>query len=172
VGVTLGCRHPGMAKNLLHDADVHALFDKQSGSGVPGIVDPGVADLRLGEDGFPGPPVLGAFDRAAAEDKMAGHLAEEVLRASTDFDGAERAPMRNTEARITLGVIAARHGDIDQAVHYGEKALTESRRSLPSLAMVSRDLARVLKERYPAEQATENYLDQLRIVVGNLARKR
>ena len=57
--------------------------------------------------------------------------------------------MRNTEARITLGVIAARQGDIEQAVHYGEKALTESRKSLPSLAMVSRDLARVLKERYP-----------------------
>src|SRR5262249_54042385 len=107
-----------------------------------------------------------------AEDKMAEHLAGEVLGASTDFDGAERAPMRNAEARITLGVIAARQGDIEQAVHYGEKALTESRRSLPSLAMVSRDLARVLKERYPAEQATENYLDQLRTVVGNLARNR
>jgi hypothetical protein len=55
-----------MAKNLLHDADVYALFDQQSRSGVTGIVDPGVADLRLGEDGLPGPPVLGAFDRAAA----------------------------------------------------------------------------------------------------------
>ena len=55
-----------MAKNLLHDADMHALFDQQSRCGVPGIVDPGVADLRLGEDGLPGPPVLGAFDRAAA----------------------------------------------------------------------------------------------------------
>ena len=79
--------------------------------------------------------------------------------------------MRNTEARITLGVIAARQGDIDQAVHYGERTLAQSRRSLPSLAMVSRDLARVLKEHYPAEQTTENYLDQLRTVVGNLARK-
>jgi hypothetical protein len=38
--------------------------------------------------------------------------------------------------------------------------------------MVSRDLARVLKERYPGEQATENYLDQLRTTVGNLARRR
>jgi hypothetical protein len=42
--------------------------------------------------------------------------------------------MRNTEARVTLGVIAARQGDIEQAVHYAERALTESRRSLPSLA--------------------------------------
>jgi hypothetical protein len=57
-------------------------------------------------------------------------------------------------------------------VHYDERVLTESRRSLPSLAMVSRDLAGVLKDRYPGEQATENYLDQLRTVVGNLARKR
>ena len=38
--------------------------------------------------------------------------------------------------------------------------------------MVSRDLARVLKQRYPAEQATENYLDQLRTVAGNLAHNR
>ena len=112
--------------------------------------------------------------RQLAEDKMAGHLAEEVLQANTDFDGTERAPMRNTEARITLGVIAARQGDIKQAVHCGERALTESRKSLPSLAMVSRDLARVLKERYPAEQAAEEYLDQLRAVVAisDLARNR
>jgi hypothetical protein len=91
--------------------------------------------------------------RQLAEDKMAGHLAEEVLQASTDFDGTERVPMRNTEARITLGVVAARQGDIEQAVHYGERAMTGPRKSLPSLAMVSRDLARVLKERYPTEQA-------------------
>jgi tetratricopeptide (TPR) repeat protein len=110
--------------------------------------------------------------RQLAEDKMAGHLAEEVLQASTDFDGTERVPMRSAEARITLGVVAARQGDIEQAVHYGERALTGPRKSLPSLAMVSRDLARVLKDRYPAEQATENYLDQLRTVVGDLARRR
>ena len=55
-----------MTKNLLHDADVHTLFDQQSRSGVPRIMDPRVTDLRLGEDGLPGPPVLGAFDRAAA----------------------------------------------------------------------------------------------------------
>jgi hypothetical protein len=42
--------------------------------------------------------------------------------------------MRNTEARITLGAIAARQGDVEQAVHYGERALIESRRSLPGLA--------------------------------------
>ena len=42
------------------------------------------------------------------EDNLAGNLADEVIRASTDLDGTERAPMRLAEARITLGVVAAR----------------------------------------------------------------
>jgi hypothetical protein len=46
--------------------------------------------------------------RQLAEDKMAEILADEVIRKSTDFDGTERAPMRTAEARVTLGVIAAR----------------------------------------------------------------
>jgi hypothetical protein len=40
-------------------------------------------------------------------DSIAEHLTEEVIEASTDFDGRERAPMRMAEARITLGVIRA-----------------------------------------------------------------
>ena len=92
----------------------------------------------------------------------------------TDFDGTERAPMRTAEARITLGVVAARQGDIEQAVHQGEQALAGLRKSIPSLAMVSRDLTRVLKERYPREPATATYLDRLQTVVGgaDLARRR
>ena len=110
--------------------------------------------------------------RQLAEDKMAETLADEVIRSSTDFDGTERAPMRTAEARVTLGVIAARDGDIEQAVHQGERALSGPRKSLPTLAMVSRDLARILKDRYPGEQAAESYLDHVRTVVGasNLSR--
>ncbi|MER5990590.1 hypothetical protein [Streptomyces viridosporus] len=33
---------------------------------------------------------------------------QEVLRTGTDFDGTDRSPMRNAEARVTLGVTAAR----------------------------------------------------------------
>ncbi len=51
--------------------------------------------------------------RMLAEDKLAETLADEVIRSSTDFDGTERAPMRTAEARITLGVIAARQGDVE-----------------------------------------------------------
>ncbi len=31
--------------------------------------------------------------------------------------------MRLAEARVTLGVVAARQGDLEQAIHYGEHAL-------------------------------------------------
>jgi hypothetical protein len=39
--------------------------------------------------------------------------------------------------------------------------LTEQRKSLPSLLMVSRDLTKVLNERYPAEAETQDYMDRL-----------
>jgi tetratricopeptide (TPR) repeat protein len=99
--------------------------------------------------------------RMLADDKMAKNLASEVIQASTDFDGRERAPMRLAEARITLGVIAARQGDLEGAIHYGERALNGQRKSLPSLLMVSRDLTKVLNERYAAEASTKQYLDQI-----------
>lgn len=100
--------------------------------------------------------------RRLEEDPIAETLADEVIQAATDFDGTERAPMRLAEARTTLGVVAARQGDLERAVHYGERALQGRRKSLPSLLMVSRDLTKVLKDRYPAETATESYFDQLR----------
>ena len=86
--------------------------------------------------------------RLLGEDPLAHNLADAVIQASTDFDGRERAPMRVAEARITLGVVAARDGDLEQAVQLGGQALSGQRKSLPSLVMVSRDLTKVLKERY------------------------
>jgi hypothetical protein len=104
--------------------------------------------------------------RTPGVNTMAQNLADEVIRASTDFDGQERAPMRLAEARTTLGVIRAREGNLDEAVALALKALTGERKSLPSLLMVSRDLTKVLKERYPAESETRDYLDQLAAVTA------
>jgi hypothetical protein len=70
--------------------------------------------------------------------------------------------MRLAEARVTLGVVAARQGDLDEAVSQGERALNGQRKSLPSLLVVSLDLTRVLNERYPAGAGTRKYLNQLR----------
>ena len=69
--------------------------------------------------------------------------------------------MRLAEARITLGVVAARQGDLEHAVQLRGAALSGQRKSLPSLLMVSRDLTRVLKDRYPAERTAKTYIDQL-----------
>jgi len=75
------------------------------------------------------------------EDRLAKTYASEVLRAGTDPNGADRSPMRNAEARLTLGVVAAREGDIEQALAMGNRALDGDRKSLPSLLMVSQELA-------------------------------
>ena len=104
--------------------------------------------------------------RHVAEDRLAETLATEVIQASTDFDETERAPMRLAEARITLEVVAARQGNLEQAIHYGERALSALRKSLPSLLMVSRDLTRVLNDQYPSEPATLAYLDQIHALSG------
>jgi hypothetical protein len=99
--------------------------------------------------------------RTLSVNPMAETLAQEVIQAHTDFDGRERSPMRMAEARITLGVVRAREGDLEGAVEQGSRALAGERRSLPSLLMVSRDLAKVLKDRYPDESQTRDYLDHL-----------
>ena len=67
--------------------------------------------------------------RHLAEDRLAETLANDVIHASTDFDGTERAPMRLAEARITPGVVAARQGDLGQAIPYA---------SVPSAPRASR----------------------------------
>jgi hypothetical protein len=99
--------------------------------------------------------------RTLADDKMAENLAAEVIQASTDFDGRERAPMRLAEARITLGVVQAREGDLDGAIQHGVKALGGDRKSMPSLLMVSRDLTKVLKDRYANKPVAQDYFEHL-----------
>ncbi|MFW6721003.1 XRE family transcriptional regulator [Streptomyces sp. MAR4 CNY-716] len=99
--------------------------------------------------------------RLVGEDKIARTLAEEVLRAGTDFDGHERSPMRNAEARVTLGVTAAREGDLEQALVMGERALEGDRKSVPSLIMTSRELAAEMRRRYSSESAAQDYLARL-----------
>ncbi|KOV58213.1 hypothetical protein ADK64_36970 [Streptomyces sp. MMG1121] len=95
------------------------------------------------------------------EDKLARTLAEEVLRAGTDFDGTERSPMRSTGARVTLGVTAAREGDLEQALIHGERALQDDRQSVPSLIMTSRELAAVMRLRCNKEPTAQGYLKNL-----------
>ncbi|GGN04128.1 hypothetical protein GCM10011609_49180 [Lentzea pudingi] len=100
--------------------------------------------------------------RHTGNDRLARALADEVIRGATDYTGRARAPMRIAEARITLGVAAAREGDLEEALDHGRRALSGDRKSLPSLAMVSQDLADVLAHQFTGEEAAEEYLAQLR----------
>lgn len=102
--------------------------------------------------------------RHVGEDKLARTLADEVIRAGMDFDGRERAPMRIAEARITMGVAAAREGELDEAISQGQRAMSSGRQSLPSLAMVSQDLARVLVDRYSGKPDADAYVEQVRSI--------
>ncbi|HET9896813.1 MAG TPA: hypothetical protein VFQ44_17920 [Streptosporangiaceae bacterium] len=70
--------------------------------------------------------------------------------------------MRNAEARITLGVISACEGDLEQALGYGRQAISGERLSVPSLLMVSGELATIVCYRYPGDADATDYLDQLR----------
>jgi len=106
--------------------------------------------------------ILGGGDTASTENKLAESYAQEVIRIGTDATGTELSPMRNAEARITLGVISARQGDLESAVDYGKRALAGQRLSVPSLLMVSSELGTVLAERYSADASAVDYLDQLR----------
>ncbi|SES37941.1 hypothetical protein SAMN05216188_14611 [Lentzea xinjiangensis] len=104
--------------------------------------------------------------RHIGEDRLARELAEEVIRVGTDFNGRKKSPMRIAEAQVTLGVAAAREGDLEQALARGRQALSGDRKSLPSLAMVARDLEAVLKDRYEDEPEAREYLGELRNIQG------
>jgi transcriptional regulator with XRE-family HTH domain len=106
---------------------------------------------------------MDAYRLAGDDDRAAGH-AREVLAKGTATDGAERAPMRMAEARLTLGVRAARTGHLEEAFVTGERAFRTARRSLPSLLMVAGELASVLHGRYPDEAATREFNDLMREV--------
>lgn len=106
--------------------------------------------------------------RLVGEDRLASSLARQVIASGTDFDGTPRSPMRIAEANVTLGVAAAREGDLEGAGEFGDRAFNIERRSIPSLLMVGRDLEQVLQEMYPKEATTHEFNEKLRAVSGQI----
>lgn len=100
--------------------------------------------------------------RNMGQDALAQVYAEEVLRLGTSEFGEERSPMRNAEARLTLAVIAARAGDVDEAVSQGIRALAGGRQSIPSLAMVAQELTHeLMKPQYAGNARASEFSDAL-----------
>jgi len=99
--------------------------------------------------------------RLIGDDKLAEMHAREIIRKTTNPDGSFSSPMRNAEARLTLGVVAARKGELDAAFTYGREALSIDRRSQPSLLMIGTELDEILQQRYPTESQAICFHDDL-----------
>lgn len=98
--------------------------------------------------------------RLVGDDDLAQHHARTVLELGAGPDG-ELAPMRMSEARLTLAVVAARGGDLEEAVTTGVDALAGQRKSLPSLLMVGGELDAELHDRYPGEPSADDFYEAL-----------
>lgn len=105
--------------------------------------------------------------RLVGDDDLARHHAEEVLRLGAAPDGTERAPMRMAEARLTLGTVTAREGELEQAVDVALAAFRARRRSLPQLLMIAREVDDELQRRDPAGRPLTTFRDAVRSVSGD-----
>lgn len=97
------------------------------------------------------------------DDVPAEEHAREIIEHHTQPDGTSNAPMRSANSHIDLGLIRARHGDLDQAVHHGLAAFGYDRKTEASLLSRAVDLDQLLHQRYPDERLTaefhERYID-------------
>lgn len=101
--------------------------------------------------------------RLIGDDNLAEMHAQETIRKTIASDGSNLSPMRRAEAEITLGVVAARRGELEEALKYGYKALGIGRRSRPSLLMVGAELDRILQELHPGNDEVRAFTEALRL---------
>jgi tetratricopeptide (TPR) repeat protein len=95
------------------------------------------------------------------DDDRAEEHALEIMGHHTRPDGTTNAPMRTANARIDLGMVHARRGDLDAAVEDGLKAFEYDRRSLTDLVNRGEDLEQLLKDRYPGEKLALAFHERL-----------
>jgi hypothetical protein len=60
-------------------------------------------------------------------------------------------------SHIDLGLIRARHGDLDEAVHHGLTAFGYERKTEASLLSHAADLHQLLSDRYPDEPLADEF---------------
>lgn len=95
--------------------------------------------------------------------EAAAEYAHRVIDYCERPDGSIRAPMRRSEAMMSLGTLAARNGELDEAVAHGLSALGDPRKCLPSLLTVARDLDIELRE-YRQVPVVQQWRDALEVV--------
>ena len=105
------------------------------------------------------------------DDEPAEEHARELIAYHTRPDGSTNAPMRTAISHIDLGIIHARHGDLDQAVDHGLTALGYERKTEASLLSHAADLDQLLNDRYPDERLGEDFHQRYRDARAALRRK-
>jgi transcriptional regulator with XRE-family HTH domain len=105
------------------------------------------------------------------DDEPAEEYARELIAYHTRPDGSSNAPMRTAMSHIDLGLIRARHGDLDQAVDHGLTALGYERKTEASLLSHAVDLDQLLDDRYPDERLAKDFHQRYRDARAALRRK-
>ena len=91
------------------------------------------------------------------DDEPAEEHARELIAYHSQPDGSSNAPMRSAMSHIDIGIIRARHGDLDEAVHHGVTALSYDRKTEASLLSHAADLDQLLSDRYPDERLADDF---------------
>ena len=105
------------------------------------------------------------------DDEPGEEYARELIAYHTRPDGSSNAPMRTAMSHIDLGLIRARHGDLDQAVDHGLTALGYERKTEASLLSHAADLDQLLDDRYPDERLAKDFHQRYRDARAALRRK-
>lgn len=100
--------------------------------------------------------------RVVGDNKRAAEHAHEVIRLSRRPDGTEKSPMRASEARFVLAVVAVRTGDIDAAAEWTRTALTTSRKSKGTLSMLAEEVIGEIHSAYPDDSGARAIIDEIR----------
>jgi len=91
------------------------------------------------------------------DDEPAEEHARELIAYHAQPDGSSNAPVRTAMSHIDLGLIRARHGDLDEAVHHGVTAFSYDRKTEASLLSHAADLDRLLSDRHPDERLADDF---------------
>ena len=105
------------------------------------------------------------------DDEPAEEHARELIAYHAQPDGTSNAPMRTAMSHIDLGIIRARRGDLDQAVHHGLIAFSFDRKTEASLLSHAADLDQLLSDRYPNERLADDFHQRYRDARTALRRK-
>lgn len=100
--------------------------------------------------------------RIAGDNDQATQYARTVINDNITPDGHELSPMRVSECRITLGIIAGRQGELEQAVGLGLTGLKDGRQSKVHLQMIAGELDQELRQRFPSEGLVHDFEEALR----------